>query len=118
MTPEEAERYWQIFPPAQAESIVPLVRALRIKRRPNAVGEGGGPLRIWRAFFPRRALFRDVGPRRLRVFKPRCPVSDAARIWKAALIAGIRSSNRLGFQDGRFFVMRVCLVASKSIAVR
>jgi integrase len=27
VTPEEAERYWQIFPPAPAENVVPIGRA-------------------------------------------------------------------------------------------
>jgi hypothetical protein len=27
VTPEEAERYWQIFPPAPAENVVPMSRA-------------------------------------------------------------------------------------------
>jgi hypothetical protein len=27
MTPEEAERYWQFFPPSPAENVVPMARA-------------------------------------------------------------------------------------------
>ena len=28
VTPEEAERYWQIFPPTAAENVVPMAQAL------------------------------------------------------------------------------------------